>query len=125
MIHDESGSHWPKNSLLIAPYKRAGKIIASPTLTMKQWLGSDYETREGDVTYPPRAQSNWEDLGLVYSLYYVRNGEREKGLFVHRVKEKTFPFFGRDVHVYLRRWGVYYRIDFPDGLTVTWRGVDG
>lgn len=130
MMHDPSGRHWPKNSLLIGPFERGTKL---PTIDRykgapKEYLGRQYNPHVGSVDLPPKALSQWETVGEVDRIDYYRPGTKAPGGYrhtfnaprgvyhvLHAVKGK-----GRAV---LRKCGRFYRLDMSKGSIADGRGI--
>lgn len=130
MMHDPTGRHWPKNSLLIGPFTRGSE---KPTEAQyegapKEYLGRKYNPHVGSVDLPPKALAEWEDVGEVTRIDYIRPGTKAPGGFrhefgkprgfmhaVHLVKGKRRPR--------LRKCGRFYRLDLGPGAILDDRGI--
>jgi hypothetical protein len=124
LIHDPTGRGWPKNSLLIGPFTKTGRMIEDPSDDLQEWFGSEYETKEGDIHFPPR--EGWTDKERTHAIWYTRSGGAPYGRqpFVHHIKKRSFPFFGKKIAVWVSSRGDWLRVDFPQGLKVSWRGIE-
>jgi hypothetical protein len=124
LIHDQSGTSWPRNSLLIGPFAKTGRSIDAPSERLTDWFGSAYDPKEGDVHFPPK--DGWSEEGLVDAIWYHRTGGAPYGrqAFVHHIKKRQYPVFGKKIRVHLRSRGAWLRVDFPQGLVVSWKGIE-
>jgi hypothetical protein len=130
MMHDPTGRHWPKTSLLIGPFKKEGgkvdpkKYEGAP----KEYLGRNYNPKEGSVNLPPKNLSYWEDVGVVERIDYVRPGTKAPGGFRHSFNKPRGVYHVLHAvkgkrHVMLRRCGQFYRLDLGKGAIADERGI--
>jgi hypothetical protein len=74
MLHDPSGSSWPSNSVLIAPYSKGGGPIEDADA--ESYFG--HQPKEGKVELPPLELKKWKSFGEVDRVDYTRR--RPEGL---------------------------------------------
>ena len=134
MMHDESGRAWPRNSLIIGPFKPNthgpvpdNRFEGAP----RYYLGRGYKARYGTVNLPPRSLRAWKFVGYASrgepedgEIQYVRRGIRAPGGFYHPWnKPMLFGLIqGGKGRVRLYRYGAFYRLEMPRGATVNDRG---
>jgi hypothetical protein len=127
MLHDPDGEDWPKDSVLIIPYRITGEPIDySPA---RHYFGSGYDVERGEPTgaLPPKDLRAWTRIGNVGrkdkpSLWYTRPGTSHPGPFKHKLNSGWMPWlFGKKRAILYRRPRAYL-IDFPDGLIADARG---
>ena len=63
LLYDTTGVTWPKCSVLIAPFKRSGRVANDAPKFARKWLGR--EPMEGTVRLPPRDVGLWRKVGPV------------------------------------------------------------
>jgi hypothetical protein len=130
MIHDPSGKHWPKCSLLIAPMGRGGRKAKPEEYegAPKHYLGRTYQAKIVELEFPS-ASGDWETIGKIDRIDYVRGGTKAPGGFTHKmnaprgVYKVTHFLKGGRADVTLRKSGSYYRLDFPRGCILDDRGI--
>jgi hypothetical protein len=89
MLHDPSGSSWPKCSVLVAPFSRRGDYVRNALA--KEYF--QYEPWGGRITLPDRHLSSWKKVGPVKEIdYYWRPGEEYEGDWWHPFGEAGFLF---------------------------------
>ena len=125
MLHDPSGKHWPKKSVLIASYRKGNREATDAEMrgAPDDYLGKSYVGRIGEVTLPPKALSKWQRVGDVDRIYYTRRGHKRPGRYQHKFNKMslTVLFKGKGKAV-LYRCGRAYRLELPRGAIVDSRG---
>lgn len=135
MIYDPSGRDWPKCSLLIAS---RGKEVRKATPdeyegAPKHFLGKNHVIQAARIDYPSKTVSDWEKIGLVKRVDYIRGGTKAPGGFRHSIHKPrgvyrllhgvlNFVSGGKKPAV-LRKRERFYRLDLPDGCIVDDRGI--
>lgn len=125
LMHDESGSAWPKSSVLVGPYKRTARAI-DPGGRGRAYFGGDYQARAAAVALPPRDLGRWRKIGEVTCVWYVRPGTRAPGRFRHRFGAgwETFLLGSHKPVLYVCRSGgaEWHRLELGAGAVVDDRG---
>jgi len=123
LLHDPTGRHWKKTSILIAPFHRDG-VDVEPSSAAKAYLGSRHSTKQGDVDLPPRPLSAWDYEGDVEQIWYTRHGSKYGGRrFRHRFNSSGLQRLVRGVgRARLYSHGRLYRLELPRGAAVDDRG---
>lgn len=125
MLHDPTGHHWARCSLLIAPFRR-GTVVDPDEVPSyaKAYLGRKYRPHVGEVTLPNKSLNGWERLGEVGRIWYTRGGTKAPFRFQHPIGKKTaFSIFrGKDTAT-LYRQGRYYRVQLGRGCVLDDRGI--
>jgi hypothetical protein len=85
MLHDPTGQDWPKKSVLFASYRRGTEPPSKEDFegAPKNYLGRNYNPRQGSMTLPARDLDAWKEVGAVKTIFYVRTGSRAPGLYRH------------------------------------------
>jgi hypothetical protein len=130
MMHDPTGKAWPRNSILLGPFKKEGLPVDASKYqgAPKEYLGRNYNPKEGSVNLPPKALSHWEDVGLVERIDYYRHGTKAPGGYTHKfhaprgVYHVLHAVKGKR-RVMLRRCGKFYRLDLGKGAIADDRGI--
>lgn len=130
MMHDPTGKAWPKNSLLLGPFKKEGKPVNPRNYegAPKEYLGRNYNPKEGSVNLPPKGLAAWEDVGVVERIDYVRPGSKAPGRYTHKFNTPRGVYHilhavkGKR-RVMLRRCGQFYRLDLGKGAIADDRGI--
>ena len=130
MLHDPSGRAWPRCSLLFSAFQR-GEREASPEEyagAPKYHLESDHVARIGVVDLPPRALTDWEELGELRALYYKRPGTRAPGAYRHnfnapRGSWKIVFALKKKGAARLFKRGSLHRVELGSGCIVDDRGI--
>jgi hypothetical protein len=110
LLHDPSGTHWPKTSCLISTFQRSGAKLADPKEEEVAWAVDPDAVREGEVNTPPR-RAGWTKVGMVTSIDYSRKGAHA---------DKFEHEFKRPVPLYRR--GRVMRLELGKGAEFSWRG---
>lgn len=120
MCHDPDGHDWPKDSVLILPYRIVGDPIAYGPA--RSYFGAGYDVESAEVTLPPRAMTAWKRVGHVKKIWYTRPGTSHPGPFKHDVNRGwlTWLLGTKRALLYQRRGA--YRLEFPDGVMADARG---
>jgi hypothetical protein len=130
MLHDPTGRHWPKHSLLIGKFQKGSE---EPTEEQyrgapRDYLGRGYRARVGSVDLPPKRLSEWEEIGPVAEIFYTRPGTSNPGRFRHAFNKPhgvslvVFPFKGKGKAT-LRKCGRFHRLDMSRGALIDSRGL--
>jgi hypothetical protein len=127
MIHDPSGRHWPKNSVLCGPFRARVRRASDDEYrgAARDYLGTTHQASVGVVQMPPRSLGEWTYVGEVDRIFYTRTGRKRPGRYQH-------PFFkptalatlvrGRRGKVRLYRRGQFCRLELPRGAQLDNRG---
>jgi hypothetical protein len=129
MIHDPSGRHWPKCSLLIAPLGRGSRDATDKEYegAPEHYLGRNHSPRVAELELP--SKTGWTIVGHVKRIDYVRGGTRAPGGFRHSINKPRGVFKvvhllkGGKANVVLRKKGKFYRLDLPGGCLIDDRGI--
>lgn len=130
MMHDPDGEYWPECSLLIGSFSKYERPADEDEYqgAPKYYLGRTVSPYVGSVDLPPRALSEWDNLGDVEIFYYVRPGSKAPGEYNHHMNKPrgmmhlVFMVKGRGRAI-LRKCDGFYRLDFPDGCILDDRGI--
>jgi hypothetical protein len=119
MLHDPSGSSWPKSSVLVAPFSKNSAAPSIKNTLAKQYFR--YEPRGGEITLPDRDIRSWKEIGPIKEIDYWRPGDdRElKGDWWHPFGEAGFLF--KSHLPILFRQGRLMRLELGRS-TLNWRG---
>lgn len=122
MCHDPDGEDYPKDTVLILPYKVTGEPIEySPA---RHYFGHGYDVERGEPTgsLPPSDMRRWIRVGPVKKIWYTRFGTSHPGPFKHKVGGGWLEWIlGKKRAILYRRRGAF-AIDFPDGVIADARG---
>jgi hypothetical protein len=128
MCHDPDGKDWPKDSVLILPYRRTGQSVDYGPARTYFGPGYDVESGEPSGSLPPKDLRAWKRVGHVGrkdgepSLWYTRPGTSHPGPFKHKLNDGWFTWIlGKRRAILYRRRGAYL-LDFPDGVIADARG---
>jgi len=119
-MHDPDGKDWPKDSMLVIPYKVTGEPIDYGPA--RHYFGDSYDTQSGEVTLPPREMKQWTRIGEVRRIWYTRPGTSHPGPFRHEVGGGWLEMILGKRRAILYRRPRAYRLEFPDGLIADARG---
>jgi hypothetical protein len=129
MLYDETGKHWSKDSLLVAPFEQGEDEVEGNTRA-REFFGSDFAIYRGGIYPPPSSLKNgWRSLGEVKTIYYDRAGKYE-GPFKHEFNKprgiwRLIFLFDRRAKgpalLYARKG--CYRVEFPKGALIDSRGI--
>src|SRR5262249_39520451 len=127
MLFDETGTAWPKCSLLVKRFEDG----TSRSDRGKDYFGRKASVYEGHVELPMRALSTWKRRGEIKAIFYERAGTKLPGFFRHVFNKPRglykviFWIKGRTAKtpaiLYAR--GKDYRVELPDGCIVDDRGI--
>ena len=86
MLHDPSGDSWPKCSVLVACYERGRKKPSREQYqgAPRDYLGRQYQARVGSIALPPRDLDQWQEIGELEEIYYLRPGTKAPGKYRHK-----------------------------------------
>lgn len=126
ILHDPSGKDWPRCSILIAPFTRS----RIPNVDNKEAVEYfNYEPMGGKFELPNKRLSEWEDLGEMDAITYIRPGDKEfEGednlSYGHEfTAEDGWFVFTKDIgYPRLYKRGRCYRLEFVNGCVINWRG---
>lgn len=122
MCHDPDGHDWPKDSVLIIPYRLTGEAVDYGPA--RSYFGGGYEVERGEPTgpLPPKDMRQWTKVGHVQKIWYTRFGTSHPGPFKHKVGGGWLDWLlGKKRAILYHRRGAYC-IDFPDGVMADARG---
>jgi hypothetical protein len=128
MLHDPSGSEWPADSVLIAPFKKTRSAIEDSDA--ESYFGAP--PLEGKIELPPSSLSSWSEVGVATRIDYTRRRPDGlhtdfKGDYRHEF-DGTEGVFGLLFHVLtapsvmLYRRGRLLRLELPFGADLGDRG---
>lgn len=120
MLHDPDGEDWPRSSVLVMPYRKGSRSI--DYAPARAYFGSGYRTVDGTTKTPAFALSSWERLGKVDRIWYTRGGVSHPGPFQHKVNKGWGALLFGKKRAILYKKGTVYRLEFPDGAEMDWRG---
>lgn len=125
ILHDPDGTDWPKCSVLIAPFTRSG----IPDVENKDAFDYfNYQPRGGHFTLPPKRLGEWQRIEEIDAITYIRPGDKEglgKNLsYGHEfTNEGGWFIFKKEIgYPVLYKRGHAYRLEFPSGCVISWRG---
>ncbi len=130
MMYDDSGRYWSKTSVLVGPYTKGNEEVDPKKYNgfPADWLGRTYHGKIGSVDLPPKSLSEWEVVGDLETLYYVRVGRKAPGGYRHTLNAPRGSY--KIVHLVkgkgkavVRKHGSFYRLDFSRGLLLDGRGI--
>ena len=126
MLHDETGREWPARSVLVGPFRKGGEA-EDPPRRARDYLGRTYTIKQGEAKTEivPRALWNWDELGQVARIYYLRGGTKAPGRWQHPFnKRSAFAVLVKGPgKVTLYKWGAWYRLQLPRGAMLDSRGI--
>ncbi len=114
-LHDPSGKHFGKCSGLVAPFSKGGGEIDDGAA--RDYFG--HPAREGEVTLPPRALSEWKRIGVVQEILYTRR--RPGGLPAINQDHYYHPVEGGKATLYRR--GKLLRVELGGHCVWNVRGI--
>jgi hypothetical protein len=125
MLHDPSGDSWPKDSVLVASFRRNGRTATDEEKAgdPKNYLGRQYEAHIGSVSLPPRSLDQWKRVGEIATVYYERPGTRAPGRFYHHFGKRRLEAFFKKGKAVLYKRGSAYRVQMGDGAVFSDRGI--
>ena len=125
MLHDETGREWPARSVLVGPFRKGGEA-GDPPKRARDYLGRTYTIKQGEAKTEivPRALWNWDELGQVARIYYLRGGTKAPGRWQHPFnKRSAFAVLVKGPgKVTLYKWGAWYRLQLPRNAILDSRG---
>jgi hypothetical protein len=120
LLHDPSGSDWPRTSCLITSFKRSGEPLTRPSAEARAWAENPDAVKAGTVDTPPRSLSSWTSVGGCERIRYTRKGEHADH-YVHDFDDKEWLVFSRKLpEVY--RLGRSMRVELGPRAVFNWRG---
>lgn len=119
MLHDKSGSVWPRCSLLFTRPPPTPNACAL-TGDERSYLGR-VGGRSGHLELPARSLEAWREVGRVERAWYWRSGIRYPQYFQHGFAQKTLVFKSELPSVLYKTRG-FYRLELPNGCIVNARG---
>jgi hypothetical protein len=133
MLYDESGTYWPRCSLLISEFARGKKKSDQGA----DYFGRDATVFEGNVDLPPKDIAAWHKLGEIDQIFYDRAGTKHPGFFRHQFNKPKGLY--RLIFLFKKRaskhpavvyslWRrkteeQFFRIELPEGCIVDDRGI--
>lgn len=118
LLHDPSGSDWPRCSLLIAPFQRTRREVDyAPAV---EYFG--YQPSGGGLTLPPRDLNLWTFVCEVDAIDYWRPGVDYEGDYEHYFKGRGYVW-GDEQFPKVYRRGRVYRLELGGACVVNWRGI--
>jgi hypothetical protein len=123
LLHDPSGSSWPRNSVLIASFQRTGQLLPEEEETdeIDSFKAGD-RSKKGVLNFPPRDLSQWKRLGLVERIDYTRVGVYADDYEHPFQQERGFWVFKEKIETVLYRRGRVHRLEMPEDAELSWRG---
>lgn len=129
LLYDPSGRHWPKCSLLVAPF-REGEIVDVGDTHAAAYFGKGARVHRGPIVLPTADAGAWDELGELHQVFYTRTGTRAPGDYKHPFGEpkgmlRVVALLTRALAspVILSELDGAYRIDMPKGCIVDDRGI--
>jgi hypothetical protein len=131
-LHDNTGTEWPRGSVLIAPFKKTGEPLDHAGREAEQWSTIAGKPRRGQLPAPPKSLSQWSFVGAVAAIDYERygehadkyrhefDGEGERGGDAPWSKMLFLEIAAPQPVLY--RYRSIYRMELPDGFVFNWRG---
>jgi hypothetical protein len=125
LLHDPDGRSWPECSGLVMPFKRTGEAPSREYDQARHYLGRSYEIKQGRIDkLPPRALSEWEEIGEVTRAEYHRGGTKAPGDYFHPMGARQwFRLFIKPDLPVLYRYGNIYRLELGKGCHWSDRGL--
>lgn len=125
MLHDPKGRYWPKNSMLVVVFQRGTRLATDDERAgaPKEYLGRTHKAHVGSVELPPKPLSEWDPLGEIKTLLYVRPGRKAPGAFYHHFGQRRIEAFWKKGKAFLFKRGSAYRIQMSRGSLADDRGV--
>jgi hypothetical protein len=125
MLHDPTGEFWPKDSMLVASFRRSGRPATDEEKQgdAKNYLGREYKSHIGSIELPPSALSAWKRIGGIETIYYERPGTKAPGKFFHHFGKRRIEAFFKKGSATLYKLGASYRIEMSPGSIATDRGI--
>lgn len=126
MMHDPTGTSWPKCSVLVAPFAKGTRVASSKE--SESYFGSDYQSHQGSVDLPERSLKGWEKVGDLKEVWYRRQGGRflkpngRPDDFRHAFHKGLAALFGKKKSAVLYRKGPLFRIEMRRGCVLNFRG---
>ena len=125
MLHDPSGRYWPRNSILIGPFRPRRRKVTDEEYrgSAVDYLGRRHKAYVGSIDTPPKSLAGWTYEGEVETLWYTRGGTKARGRFYHDVNGHALStaIKGRG-KIRLYRRGRFYRLQLPRGAILDSRG---
>ena len=117
MMHDPSGRYWPKNSMLVASFSRGGRLATDKEKSgaPREYLGRTHPARIGSVNLPPKPLGDWDYVGELKTILYVRPGRKAPGAFYHHFGQRRIEAFWKSGKAHLYRRGSAYRVQMGKG----------
>jgi len=125
MLHDPSGRYWPKNSMLVTTFQRGSRKATDKERegAPKEYLGRTHEAHVGSVELPPKALSEWDYVGEIKTILYVRPGRKAPGRYYHHFGQRRIEAFWRKGHAHLYKRGGAYRFQMGRKSIADDRGI--
>jgi hypothetical protein len=125
MLHDPSGRYWAKCSLLIVSFQRSGRLATDDERAgaPREYLGRTHQARVGSVSLPPKPLSEWELVGELDEILYVRPGRKAPGSFFHKFGGRRIETFWRKGKARLYKLGRSYRVELGHRCLADDRGI--
>jgi hypothetical protein len=124
LLHDTEGKEWPKNVVLLGPFRRGGKTEEVPS-RVRYYLGRTHIIHQGHAATEslPRELSAWKEVGKLRVLYYCRGGTKGPGCAHHKLNKSIIDrlLHGRGT-VTVYKHGRWYRLQFPRNARMDDRG---
>lgn len=125
ILHDPSGTDWPKCSVLIGSFTRGKRSEVSSKPAVEYF---NYVPRGGAFRLPARDLKAWKSLGEITYIEYTRPGDKEfEGesnlRYDHNFAKVGSGFLTSGKHYpKLYRLGRLYRLELGAGCVINWRG---
>jgi hypothetical protein len=125
LLHDPTGRYWPKDSMLVVSFKRGGRRAtdAERKGAPKDYLGRNHEARVGSVELPPRSLSEWQYVGDIKTILYVRPGTKAPGSYYHHFGGRRLAALFKSGKAKLYKRGSTYRVELGSGSIADDRGI--
>jgi len=121
MMQDPDGQDWPRNSVLVMPYRDTGEPLHGDKA--QRYFGMGHKVTRGEGDLPARPLATWKKLGHVEMIWYTRPGTSHPGPFKHKVNGDWLRVALRGKkRAILYQKGRLYRLEFPDGAEMDARG---
>lgn len=134
MLHDPSGTFWPKCSLLFCKFSQGSESDSSDEGV--GYFGKHADVCRGQTKMPlPDLHDGWREVGIVKQIFYERAGTKAPGRFKHKFNDPRgwmwlVALFKRRVaetppvlFEYNQNGMRALRLELPDGCAVDDRGI--